>query len=385
MCGIIMKISKGKESVSRDILHQFEDQRSRGTQGFGSVFLDNKGKMTLKRATSEVLATVDLSLNNSNSIIFHHRAPSSSRNKISQTHPIEIKNGSLKHDYLFMHNGVISNSDERKKTHEDNLGFVYSTSVIDSDYYNREEEMYNDTESLGIDVARFIEGQTKAIKAVGSAAFFMIQSDKKTGIVQKIFFGRNDRNPLNLAKTRGELMLSSEGKGEEVKEDMLYSFDPKSDNMKLSKKKMVIPGFKPVVTIATSTEKDKTTNGTPYQSRGGPILVDDDHDIGYKTDTFDSFSRDPLEVELEEITEEYEDEASRALSEFFDELKATGHEMFKVDVTKTLKEIAQYMITGQEEAQKAWSEFMAKEMDDELNGKLEEEVEVKVPEKLNSK
>lgn len=384
MCGIIMKVSKSKTPVNREILEQFEDQKSRGTQGFGSIFIDKDGKMTVKRATSETLAIIDLYLNNSSSILFHHRSPSSSRNKISQTHPVHISSGSMKNDYYFMHNGVISNSDERKKAHEE-LGFVYSTDVETTDYYNRKERMFNDTECLGTDIARFIEGQTNHVGSVGSAAFFMVQVDKKTAIVEKIFFGRNSGNPLKLYKRQGEIMMSSEGKGEEVKEDLLYSFDPKTDNMKLSKKSMVIPRFTKAEEKETKEAVGFETSKSSFQS-----FKDDDDDYGgyhgYSKKIYD-WEKGGLETELDNICEDFEDEAVRSLGEFFEEIKDIGNnQMFKIDVTDKLKEIATYMIGAQEECQKKWSESMTKELDKELEEKLDRvEREAALPEKLNSK
>jgi len=386
-----MKVSKKDETVNRDILEQFEDQRSRGTQGFGAIFIDDKGSMKLKRATGEVLSVIDLYLTKASTILFHHRSPSSSRNKISQTHPIHITSGDLKSDYYFMHNGVISNSDERKETHE-KLGYVYSTDVETPDFHGVMESMYNDTEALGYDVARFIEGQTKHIKSVGSAAFFMLQVSKETAIVEKIFFGRNEGNPLNMAKSAGEIMLSSEGKGEEIKVDTLYSFDPKTEKMKLTKKEMIIPRYTKI-------------EGTYSGARGIGYNTDDDDDFGnYSRSTRSAYPRsesimypreDALTEEVDSICDDFEEEATKPLTEFFENLKQIDKQnMFKLDVSEVLKKIAQCMMVAQEECQKAWSATMVDEMDRELKDRIDEEADAKdilekektiIPDKLSAK
>jgi len=45
-------------------------------------------------------------------IIAHHRYPTSTKNLINQTHPIQVSNELLEHDYLVIHNGVITNDAE---------------------------------------------------------------------------------------------------------------------------------------------------------------------------------------------------------------------------------------------------------------------------------
>jgi len=383
MCGIILKINngKGKDHVNRDILEQFEDQRSRGTQGFGSIFINEKGEIIIKRATSDILAVMDLYHTPSKAIMFHHRAPSSSRNKISQAHPIKITDASLKHDYYFMHNGIVSNHEERKKEHDD-MGWQYTTEVED-DTYTKKETMCNDSETLGIDIARFIEGEEKHITACGSAAFFMLQVDKETAKAKRIFFGRNEGNPLKLAKTRGEIMLSSEGKGEDVNQDTLYSFDPLSADMKLDKKPMVIKRLQEKTVYYSG---QKTTN---------TIGFTDDDDYSYNKDIPSSHSSwkaagktYTIDDELEEICEEHEESAIEAVTEFFDAITAEGeHGMFTIDVTDALKEIGRQMLEAQEKTKGVWSKRLADELDEEYKNKLEKEDSpvTAVPEKLSAR
>ena len=159
----------------------------------------------------------------------HHRTPTSSRNRISQTHPISIKNKNLKHNYLIFHNGIINNENEMKVDHE-KIGFFYTTEKK----LNQTQYEFNDSESLAIDLARFIEKQIPQIKTKGSAAYIILQINKKTNKAVKLFFGTNN-NPLKLSQTRGKLRLSSEGEGNEIKENIMYNCNLKDFSIKKQK------------------------------------------------------------------------------------------------------------------------------------------------------
>ena len=55
---------------------------------------------------------------------------------------------------------------------------------------------WNDSNSLAVELARFLEGQTKDLQSVkGSFAFIVIQATKQ-GKLSKVFLGRNNGNPL---------------------------------------------------------------------------------------------------------------------------------------------------------------------------------------------
>ena len=236
MCGLISyfsfptidKKTKKKikpEPVNEEVINQLEDQIDRGNEGFGILMINEKNEIELKRATEISKALLDLYMTKSPMIIMHHRNPTSSENKISQTHPILVSDGSLKHDYYVIHNGMISNADDLKEKHE-KLGFIYNT--VRTNNFDREE--FNDSESLAIEIAMYIEKQTKEISIEGSAAFVIVQIDKKTKKATNIFFGRKD-NPLKLSGRQGEIRLSSEGKGEKISEKILYKFSIKSPSL----------------------------------------------------------------------------------------------------------------------------------------------------------
>jgi predicted glutamine amidotransferase len=230
MCGIIgaFNIEKNsKEPVNEYIVEQYQDQKSRGSDGFGVIFIQENGSYEVKRATESTKCLLDIYNNPASMIIMHHRIPTSSRNKMLQTHPMAVEDGSLKHKYLIIHNGIIKNATELKAKHEE-LGFVYTTVAKKTEYL----EEFNDSESLAIEIARKIEGQITDIDAIGSASFIGLQIDKKKDKVIKAFFGRNDGNPLNMSRTRGKIRISSEGEGDEVKENTLYSFNLKDFKFK---------------------------------------------------------------------------------------------------------------------------------------------------------
>ncbi|MFA6325053.1 MAG: hypothetical protein WCX46_02385 [Candidatus Paceibacterota bacterium] len=257
MCGILGAIntnhkSGGKEikakPVNEWILSQYEDQHKRGTEGFGIITINEKDEIKIMRATEPIKFIIDLNLNESNKIIAHHRNPTSTENKMAQTHPIIVSNGSLKYDYAVVHNGVISNDKELQKLHE-SLGFVYTTKEIKSYSTTYTCENFNDTESIAIETARFIEKQTPTIGAKGSMAIIALQINKKTQKAENIFFFRNG-SPLNMSKTRGKLRLSSEGEGNAIEEDVMYNCEIKGD-MKLLKRsityKVIEKEEKPII------------------------------------------------------------------------------------------------------------------------------------------
>lgn len=247
MCGILVAINtnQGKIKalpVNEWILNQYEDQVDRGTEGFGIIMIDDKNKTTIKRATEPLKFLLDLNLYESTKIIAHHRHPTSTDNKIKQTHPIKVSNGSLKYDYLIVHNGVIYNDKEIKAEHE-KLGFVYETQ-------EKETGKFNDSEAVAIETARLIEKQIDKIKTRGSMAIVALQIDKTTKTATHLFFFRKT-SPLNISKTRGKLRLSSEGEGNPIKENILYDCNIDGD-MELKKREIKFDETKEVVRTVTS-------------------------------------------------------------------------------------------------------------------------------------
>ena len=259
ICGIISCFYTGKEprAVNEWVINQYEDQYKRGQEGFGIITIDDNKKVKVERACEPIKFLINLNQEQAQHIIVHHRMPTSSDNKIAQTHPIAVDNGSLKHKYLIVHNGIIRNEDELKAAHEA-LGFVYTTD-------DAAEFKFNDSESLAIELARYIENQTKEIDIQGSFAFVALQVDKKTDKAVKLFFGRDDINPLKIAKTRNQMMLSSEGPGEDVKEFTLYNCALEG-KMELHKRKLKVK-VKEVIIEPASAPIAGTKTYADYSSR----------------------------------------------------------------------------------------------------------------------
>lgn len=276
MCGIIgaFHYGKNKTNVNEITMEIMEDQILRGEDGFGAIFIDEKGKFITKRATELQKLFFDNYMNPSKMMILHHRYPTSTDNKINQTHPMLIKNKSLKFEYLIVHNGVITNEDKLKEKHE-KAGFKYLT---------EDEERFNDSESLAIEVAKFIENKITKIGAIGSCAFIALQYSKKTKKVNKIYYGRNNGNPLKLAKSRGFLYLSSDGKGDEIKKETLYSFDLK--NFKIKKRKMEFAEktytYRGANLINDHNWCDDDPRNWCNNNDSKRIPFDDDNEIGFK-------------------------------------------------------------------------------------------------------
>jgi glucosamine 6-phosphate synthetase-like amidotransferase/phosphosugar isomerase protein len=205
-----------------------------------------------------------------NMMLMHHRYPTSTDNRMEQTHPMDIEDGSLKFKYLVVHNGVVTN-DLLLKTDHEALGFVYKTVQTD--------KRFNDSECVGIEVARFIEGQTDKVGIQGSCAFIALQIDKKTNVVEKLFFGRNT-NPLKMAKTRSKLFLSSEGKGDDIIAYKLYSCKLDAE-MKLESKAMpfaTVAAYKPYVPLYSVGNNNNLLPAKPATVVHSGYNDDDDDD-----------------------------------------------------------------------------------------------------------
>jgi hypothetical protein len=130
-----------------------------------------------------------------------------------------------------VHNGHISNSRSLREAHEE-LGIVYRTTNPD--------DSFNDSESLLWDLALFLEGEQKEIKAYGGMAFVCVKLHK--GKLDKLYFGRNSY-PLNMLRAKDGLALSSEGVGESIADDTLYTWNYQLK--RLTKRKVDIPRYNP--------------------------------------------------------------------------------------------------------------------------------------------
>lgn len=229
MCGIAYAHNFDGTSVNNEILQRFDEQRHRGTQGFG-LFDGSKGHIV--RATKENKILKWLCRYDSNLILFHHRYPSPSavENIKAGAHPYSTGDYYGDYQYILIHNGGVLNDWDLLQDHED-MGIKYRS--LQKDY------KFNDSESLLWDFASKIENNENSLKAYGAIAFMCIRLYK--GELDKLYFGRNDRNPLVLQRDKNSIVISSEGEGDMINENTLYTWNYKLK--RLTKKDFFIPRY----------------------------------------------------------------------------------------------------------------------------------------------
>lgn len=387
MCGLIsyfnfpIKNKKTKkitqpEPVNEEIINQLEDQISRGREGFGILMIDKKNEIELKRATEISKALLDLYMTKSPMIIMHHRNPTSSDNRISQTHPILVSNGSLKHDYYIIHNGIISNADDLREKHE-KLGFIYNT--VRTGEFKREE--YNDSESLAIEMTMYIEKQTKEISIEGSAAFIIVQVEKETKKAINIFFGRKD-NPLKLSGRQGEVRLSSEGKGESILEKTLYKFSIKSPSLTKTnlnfKEKEVINCWDrnkkdKENEIVTTREQIESGTGTGYKDKKE-----------WKTTTEEEEEEDIIDNDLDIISEEFITSAADIIEQFATKLQEIS-EINQIDIESEKKTLAIDIITNVQKSYNLAIDIVQEHLYDNIEEESKKRIEKNDEKETNNK
>ncbi len=278
MCGIIYaKRDKGK-AVKKFVEEAYRTQKSRGSEGFGFVGIYPDGTYVVERDTFESSILRKLHVCNAPEILFHHRLPTSTQNLDFCTHPILVDNAMLDKKYLVVHNGVVSAPGELKAKHE-SLGFVYTTDhkythVIEKKGKEPkvvfESEKFNDSETLAIEFALFLEGKIDSLRYSGTSAVVVVEIKKETDRVEKVHFGRNTGNPLvtrTVGHKKGNVsIISSAGGGVEVEAGVLNTIDKVTDTM-------------------TNREVDigQTYKAYRYQPYASPYFGRDDHSrMGFK-------------------------------------------------------------------------------------------------------
>ena len=101
MCGIIYAESFQNLSVNNVIKNQYENQKTRGQQGFGLYDVDRNH---LVRSTTEHGIMKYLKKNLSKQILFHHRWPTSTDNVKNACHPFSTGDH-FKTNYVLVHTG----------------------------------------------------------------------------------------------------------------------------------------------------------------------------------------------------------------------------------------------------------------------------------------
>lgn len=353
MCGIIGTFNFGdnKTLANEKAVEIMQDQINRGSNGFGAIFIEDNFSFKIKRATEITKILVDCNLNPSRMIILHHRQPTSSENKISQTHPIEVEHKNLKHGYLVIHNGIIRNHKELKEEHEKE-GIKYATEGKEN------KEQYNDSESFAIELTKFIEKQTGKINALGSYAFIALQYNKKTQKAEKIYYGRNSSSNLKMAKSRNILRLSSEGQGDEVKEDTLYCFNLTDFNIKKEKMEQATQKTDPVVTSIIDYGQKTPIGFKPNN---------DYHDYRPASTDTDAFT----EMDMAEIMEENKTAIIEKLDALYEEMEES-EKIWKIDIDEKLKDIVKAIMVETTSAYKTAIDFYSQKIAELYNEKEKE-------------
>lgn len=232
MCGLLF-VHKKEGDVSRIIEKRYRAQKGRGSQGFGFIVID-EGKIqewSRSETEKEILELLRVAPKG-NTILFHHRMPTSTPNYEEATHPIKVSNPLLDHEYFVIHNGMITNDEVLKEKHEE-LGFVYTTQINKvSRTATRDivtSSCFNDSEALAIELAMVADGKKKECQAKGSIAFIMLQVKKGTDMIENVYFGRNHANPLKFNTQKEFFSLTSEGHGSDVSPNILHRFNLKDN------------------------------------------------------------------------------------------------------------------------------------------------------------
>jgi hypothetical protein len=282
MCGIgYIKRNDGYSPI-RPLLKSYEEQKSRGQQGFGFVAVKNGFVIGYCRAETEEEIKKKLEdYHGADEILFHHRFPTSTGNYEETAHPILVSNKMLKYDYYVVHNGVIVNPTSLKAKHEA-LGFEYNTEVEVITGYRKvrngkkkerievTKREFNDSETLAIEIALYAEGKKEEIDAYGSMAFIALQVNKRTKQVENVLFARNI-NPLHSFNAHGMFTLWSQSKIKDSK--IVEPF--KLYRIGRGKDKSVSSAH---ISLASSayTHEQKHYNGSAYSGHNT-------HSVGYDT------------------------------------------------------------------------------------------------------
>lgn len=232
MCGLLF-IRNREGKACKAIQRRFRQQKERGVNGFGYLTVKNGMIEHVARSTNENGIMDALKKETSNTILFHHRTPTSTENYEEVTHPFFISDERFKHDYYIIHNGVISNWEVLyEKYKKDGYRFLtemkeYSSVAfpnIENSLYEFDEEIkINDSETLAINLAQYFEGMTDTIEARGTIAFIAVKATKD-GKVLELIYGHNGGNPLTLEKDKTVFALRSKG-GKDLPVDIMYFMD----------------------------------------------------------------------------------------------------------------------------------------------------------------
>ena len=259
MCGIAYKHNLDGTPVNEAIFDQFASQYDRGNQGFG---LYDGQEMNLIRTANEDKIINWLAKYDSNLIMFHHRFPTSTINTAKTAHPLTTGKYFGNKQYILVHNGIMHNDFELLDNHK-KLGIKYKTLLKDG--------TFNDSEALLWDLALTLDGRQKKLQSLGNMAFILLEIEDK--VLTKMHFGRNSR-PLNLYRDKQTIELSSEGRGELIKSNTLYTYNYKAK--RLTNKPMFYAEYQYTNSVNTTNSPYFNNYTYPQSYQSYPDAVYDD-------------------------------------------------------------------------------------------------------------
>lgn len=212
-------ISKKKKHTGQRLFDLYKKQEHRGKQGYGFISIHEGHIKQVFRSKHEYSFKQALMKDNSEIILGHHRFPTSTKNVLGATHPIFVSHPELKFDYYIGHNGVITNSERLKQEHN-KIGYNYTTEFTEktvATYKDGHTEdisatapVFNDSESLAIELVRWLEDLSTEIDTRGAAAFWGIAVEKGGTKVDSLFFGKNKGRDLCMLDSSKWYIISSE-------------------------------------------------------------------------------------------------------------------------------------------------------------------------------
>lgn len=332
MCGIIHVKRFDKIPCAKMVHKRYEKQKARGQEGFGYLTIDKM--INIERSQKEKPIVESLLQEKSAEILFHHRYPTSTSNVEEATHPILVSNKKLSHDYYLAHNGIITNDTSLRDRHIKE-GYTYTTEIqtqiITKGKTYLEPLTWNDSESLAVEVAQYLDGKSDKIDTSGSVAFVCYQVSKKTRKPTGLYFARNEGNPLKMMLNSQFFSLTSEGEGQNIAPDTLYHLDIKTNDITVVPLKIgnyyeykeKVGGYYSSysgIGYGAGYEKDSYQGYDKYEDNDYLSLLQDKYEIENQIRVAITTGDEALEIMLRE--EQYDIESELAE---MDKLHSTAH------------------------------------------------------------
>jgi hypothetical protein len=176
-------------------------------------------------------------------------------------------------------------------------------------YYSQlPDYTFNDSEALLWDFALTMEGKQKEMLARGAIAFICLRLDN--GKLTKMYFGRNS-NPLNMYRDKTGITLSSEGVGEPIDENTLYTYNYELN--RLTKRKFELKRWQ---NSTHTTEYTGYSGNYSYTSTPRHYDYDRDGNPLYEYDEEDDYDYTWDNPELRQTQLDFDDEINELVIEY---------------------------------------------------------------------